>query len=141
MYKILLVEDDVLMIRMYQRFFTFAGYTVEIAVDGMEGYEKAKSFSPNLILLDVMMPKMNGLQTLEKLKTDETTKQIPVFILSNLANKSDAEKALQVGAVKYLIKSEYEPKQLLEIINEYLNNNQGVANEVKATEESGFLTV
>jgi CheY-like chemotaxis protein len=127
MIKVLMIEDDALMIRMYQRIFTLSGYEIEVAVDGIEGYDKAKSFKPDLILLDVMMPKMNGLQTLEKLKSDETTKQIPVFMLTNLANKPDAEKAIQNGAVKYLIKSEYEPKQLLEIVKDYF-----AANVVKA---------
>lgn len=123
MYKILLIEDDPLMYRMYQRVFSLSGYTIEIAEDGAAGYEKAKTYRPDLILLDVMMPKMNGLQTLEKLKADEVTKDFPVFILSNLANKPDAISALQKGAKKYLIKSEYEPKEILSIIKEFFDEN------------------
>src|SRR5258708_2664139 len=110
MHRILLVEDDSLMIRMYQRVFSVEGFATEVAENGIEGYEKAKIFKPELILLDVMMPKMNGLQTLEKLKSDPDTKDFPVFMLSNLANKPDTQRALQEGAVKYLIKSDYEPR-------------------------------
>src|SRR5476651_1169797 len=83
--KILIVEDDPLMSRMYQKIFTFEGYDVEMAGDGQEGLDKAREVKPTLMLLDVMMPKMNGLQVLEKLKADPETKGIPVIMLTNLA--------------------------------------------------------
>lgn len=120
MTKILLIEDDDLMIKMYQRYFVIEGYTVEVAENGMIGLEKAKTFKPNIILLDIMMPVLNGLQTLEKLKTDPETKDIKVFMLTNLVNKKDADSAIAKGAIKYFIKSEYEPKQLLEEIKQYV---------------------
>ena len=75
-HKILLVEDDDLMVRMYRRVLDCEGYTVEIASNGQEGYEKTKTFKPDLILLDIMMPVLNGLQALEKLKKDPQTKDI-----------------------------------------------------------------
>ena len=118
--KILIVEDDPLMSRMYQKIFTFEKYEVEMAQDGEEGLAKAVSANPTLIMLDVMMPKMNGLQVLEKLKTDDRTKAIPVVMLTNLAGQQDAETALSKGAVKYLIKSEHEPKQVTDIVKEIL---------------------
>lgn len=120
MTKILIVEDDPLMSRMYQKIFTFEKYDVEMAQDGEEGLAKAVSASPTLIMLDVMMPKMNGLQVLEKLKADDRTKAIPVVMLTNLAGQQDAETALSKGAVKYLIKSEHEPKQVTDIVKEIL---------------------
>lgn len=120
MSKILIVEDDSLMSRMYQKIFTFEQYEVEVASDGEEGLEKAKSVKPTIILLDVMMPKMNGLQVLDKLKLDPETKAIPVVMLTNLAGQQDAETALQKGAVKYIIKSEYEPKQVVNMVKEIL---------------------
>jgi CheY-like chemotaxis protein len=120
MAKILIVEDDPLMSRMYQKIFKFEGYEVEMAGNGEEGIEKAKTTSPTLILMDIMMPKMNGLEALEKLKADATLKAIPVIMLTNLAGQSDAEKALSMGAVKYIVKSEFEPKQVTNMVKEIL---------------------
>lgn len=118
--KILITEDDPLMSRMYQKIFTFEGYLVQMAANGEEGLEQARSFKPTLILLDVMMPKMNGLEVLEKLKADPETKAIPVVMLTNLAGQQDAETALSKGAVKYIVKSEYEPKQVADMVKEIL---------------------
>src|SRR5690349_15878947 len=120
MAKILVVEDDSLMSRMYQKIFTFEGYEVEMAVDGEEGFEKAKLTKPTIILLDVMMPKMNGLQALDKLKLDPETKTIPVIMLTKLAGQQDAETALTKGAIKYIIKSEHEPKEVANMVKEIL---------------------
>ncbi|KKP67895.1 MAG: hypothetical protein UR68_C0020G0005 [Candidatus Roizmanbacteria bacterium GW2011_GWA2_35_19] len=118
--KILIIEDDPLMIRLYQKVFTFEGYKVEMAGNGEEGLEKVKSFQPTLILLDVMMPKMNGLQVLDKLKANDETKKIPVIMLTNLAGSQDAETAISKGAVKYIIKSEYEPKDVVKMVKEII---------------------
>lgn len=120
MAKILIVEDDPLMSRMYQKIFTFEGHEVVLAYNGEEGLERAVKDKPTIILLDVMMPKMNGLQLLEKLKLDPTTKTIPVVMLTNLAGQQDAETAIAKGAVKYIIKSEYEPKQIVNMVKEIL---------------------
>lgn len=117
---ILIVEDDPLMSRLYHKIFTFEGYKVETAPDGQEGLEKTRTVKPNLILLDVMMPKMNGLEVLDKLKSDPETKSIPVIMLTNLAGQQDAETALSKGAVKYIVKSEYEPKQVANMVKEIL---------------------
>jgi len=120
MAKILIVEDDPLISRMYQKIFIFEKYDVDVALDGEEGLIKAVSFNPTLILLDIMMPKLNGLQVLEKLKHDDRTKNIPVIILTNLAGQQDAEAALSEGAVKYIIKSQYDPKQIADMVKEVL---------------------
>lgn len=120
MTKILIVEDDPLMSRMYQKIFKFEGFEVDFAGDGEEGLEKVRSGKPTLILLDIMMPKMNGLEVLDKLKMDPELKGIPVIMLTNLAGTADAEAALTKGAVKYIIKSEYEPKQVVNMVKEIL---------------------
>ena len=120
MAKILIVEDDPLISRMYQKVFTFEKYDVEMASDGEEGLTKARASKPTLILLDIMMPKMNGLETLEKLKADPDLKSIPVVMLTNLAGDKDVETALAKGAVKYIIKSEYDPKQVTNMVQEVL---------------------
>ena len=102
--------------RLYQKIFTFEKYEVETAEDGEEGLDKARKSKPTLILLDIMMPKMNGLQVLGKMKTDPDLKKIPVVMLTNLAGQKDAETALAMGAVKYIVKSEYEPKQVADMV-------------------------
>jgi CheY-like chemotaxis protein len=118
MIKVLIVEDDPLMSRMYQKIFTFEKYEVALAGDGEEALAKVVEFNPTIILLDVMMPKMNGLQVLERLKTNPATKSIPVVMLTNLAGQQDAETALAKGAVKYIVKSEHEPKEIADMVNE-----------------------
>lgn len=131
--KVLLIEDDQLIQRMYEKIFTFEKFDVEMASDGEEGLEKARAAQPKptIILLDVMMPKMNGMQVLEKLKLDPELKSIPVIMLSNLAGENDIETALSKGAVKYIIKSEYDPKQIADMVNEivagYTRNDVPVA--------------
>ena len=120
MAKILIIEDDPLMQRMYQKAFSFDGYEVEVAGDGVEGLEKIRTLKPTIILLDVMMPKMNGLDVLKKMKADPDLKKIPVVMLTNLAGGSDAENALSLGAVKYIIKSEQEPRQVVNMVKEIL---------------------
>ncbi len=120
MTKILITEDDPLMSRMYQKIFTFEGYEVDLAETGQECLEKVRQGAPTLILLDVMMPVMNGLEVLDKLKADPATKAIPVIMLTNLAGQQDAETALAKGAVKYIIKSEHEPKEVADMVKEIL---------------------
>ena len=120
MTKILITEDDPLMSRMYQKIFTFEGFEVIMAADGQEGLDKIRAEMPTLVLLDVMMPKLNGLQVLEKLKADPATKSIPVIMLTNLSSQQDAENAMLKGAVKYIVKSEYDPKQVADIVKEVL---------------------
>jgi CheY-like chemotaxis protein len=120
MSKILIIEDDPLMQRMYQKAFSFDKYEVSVAGDGVEGLDKVRSEKPTVVLLDVMMPKMNGLETLSKIKADPEIKSIPVIMLTNLAGSADAEKALESGAVKYIVKSEQEPKEVVKMVKEII---------------------
>lgn len=120
MAKILIVEDDPLMARLYQKIFHFEKHEVVLAADGMEGIEKTREEKPALILLDIMMPKMNGLEVLEKLKKDPETKKIPVVVLTNLAGEKDAESAMLKGAVKYIVKSQFDPKEVTKMVNQIL---------------------
>jgi CheY-like chemotaxis protein len=120
MAKLLIIEDDPLMSRMYQKIFSFEGYQVDLAPNGQEGLVKVKADKPTLILLDVMMPVMNGLEVLDHLKADADTKGIPVVMLTNLAGVQDAETALAKGAVKYIVKSEHEPKEIVDMIKQII---------------------
>jgi CheY-like chemotaxis protein len=121
MAKILIVEDDPLIMGLYETAFKFDGYDVATAADGDEGLTKIKSWQPTLVLLDIMMPKKNGLEVLEAMKKDEKMKQIPVVILTNLSEKKDAEAALTLGAVKFIVKAEHTPKQITELVKEILS--------------------
>lgn len=120
MAKVLIIEDDQLMSRLYEKAFRFEKYDVELAANGDAGLDKAKSGKPTLILLDIMMPGKNGFEVLEELKARTNTKNIPVVVLTNLAGTGDAEKALKMGAVKYIIKSQHEPTQIVAMVKEIL---------------------
>lgn len=122
MSKILLIEDSEFMIRLYEKVFTLENFTVVVASNGMDGIKKAKEEKPDLILLDMMMPQMNGVTTLKYLKEAEETKNIPVVMLTNITGDQDAEKALEQGAVKYIVKSDYEPKDVVKMVREILKN-------------------
>lgn len=118
--KILLIEDDMFMRRLYSDVFTLEGFDFATAENGEEGLLQIYKETPALVLLDIMMPNMNGLEVLEKLKIDPRTKNIPVVMLTNLSGKTEENNAIQKGATKYLVKSEYEPKQIVGIVKEIL---------------------
>jgi len=117
-----MAEDDPLMSRMYERAFRLGGHELTLAHDGEEALASLQKMDekPTLILLDIMMPKMNGFDVLRKIKEDEKLKSIPVIMLTNLAGESDAEKALGLGAVLYLVKSQYDPKQIVGKVQEII---------------------
>src|SRR3990172_11807878 len=109
---ILLVEDDQILIRMYTKKFEKDGYKVLSAGDGNVGLTTLASANPkpDIILLDVMLPGLNGFEILEKIKTDEATKNIPVILLTNLGGgEQDRVKGQKLGAADYLVKSELTP--------------------------------
>jgi CheY-like chemotaxis protein len=116
MAKILIIEDDELIRRMYQQIFSFRGHEVTVAANGEEGIEQARTQKPTLILLDIMMPKLNGLDMLKQIKAMPELAKIPVIVLTNLMGAADAEAALSAGAVKYIIKSDYVPKEVEEVV-------------------------
>lgn len=120
MAKILIIDDDALMVRMYQTKLKSDGYEVATAADGKEGMEKIKKETPDLVLLDIMMPVMNGLELLKKLKADKETKNLPIVLLSNVGEEADINKGLEMGAVAYLVKASYTPKEVVQKIKEVL---------------------
>ena len=118
MSKLFIAEDDPLMSRMYERAFKFGGHEVTLVHDGEAAFNALLEMNPapEVALLDVMMPKMSGFDLLRKMKADMKLKSIPVVLLTNLAGRQDAEKGLQLGAALYLVKSEHNPKQVVEKI-------------------------
>lgn len=121
--RLLLVEDDSFLAGMYVTKLTMEGFEAELAIDGKAGLEKAKKTKPDLILLDVLLPKMNGFDVLRELKNDPTTKNIPVILLTNLGQKSDVVRGLDLGAVDYLIKAHFMPSEVVEKIKEVLSKS------------------
>lgn len=120
MSKILLVEDDSLMVKMYNMKFTHDGFDVEVALDGQAGLDKAKSTKPDIIVLDIMLPKMSGAEVMEELREGENTKNIPVIVLTNLnATEEDVKKCKELGAKEVLMKTEITPQEVVDKIRQY----------------------
>jgi len=121
MAKILIVEDDTILSDLYLNTFNFGGFDTYIAKNGLEGFDKVNEVKPDVILLDIMMPKMNGIDLLKKLKEQEASKNIPIAILSNFSDESLAKEAMANGALAYIIKSEHEPAEIIQMVKDILN--------------------
>lgn len=118
--KILIIEDDQLISRMYEKAFSFEKFEVRVEHNGEAGLEAVSDMQPDLILLDVMMPKMTGIDVLKELKANPKNQSIPVIVLTNLSGTEDAEMALSLGAVKYIIKSQQKPRQIVAEVKEII---------------------
>jgi len=118
--KVVIVEDDSSILKMYQTSLQNDGYDVAGAKNGEDGVELVKKEKPDIVLLDIMMPKMDGFAVLEQLKSEESTKNIPVIMLTNLSQDEDKERSNKLGAVDYLVKSDFTPMQVSEKIKKYL---------------------
>ena len=123
--KILIVEDEPFLLDMYKMKFKQGGFEVISATDGEEGIRISRRENPNIILLDIMMPKIDGFEVLENLKKSSLTKSIPVLIFSNFSQKEQKEKGIALGAADYFVKTNYTPAQVLEKVKNILieNNN------------------
>jgi len=111
--KILIVEDDKFVSELYEHQFTKQGFNVKVAFDGEAALAASSSEKFDLVLLDMMIPKIDGLQVLKKLKEEPNTKDIPVIILSNLGQEDLIKEALEIGAKAYIVKSFYTPAQVV----------------------------
>ena len=120
--RILLIEDDKFLRKACEVSLKKRGLTVLTAIDGEEGLREARANVPDLILLDMLMPKMSGLETLEALKKDEQTRNIPVVILSNSSVDSRIQQATALGASGYLVKASLSLQELGDRVFSYLKN-------------------
>lgn len=120
MKKILIVEDDQMISSMYKTKFEDDGFEVFIADSGTAGLELAKKEKPNLVMLDIILPQLDGFSVLKKLKEDRTTKKIPVIMLTNLGTAEDKTKGEKMGATDYLVKASLTPAEISKKIKEYL---------------------
>lgn len=113
-YKILLVEDDVFLVEIYAAKFTEAGFFLLAAENGEKGFEIAQKEKPDLIVLDILLPKMDGFELLKKMKKNRETKEIPVLLLTNLSQAADVAEGLKLGAKEYLVKAHFTPAEVLQ---------------------------
>jgi len=122
MKKILFIEDEVAIQKTLGEFLRKKGYEVQSALDGEVGLRLAKTGNPDLILLDLILPKKHGLDVLKELHLDNNTKNIPVIILTNLENVGEVEKAIEFGATIYLVKANYSLEEVTEKVKKLLGD-------------------
>lgn len=118
--KILIVEDDKFLRELIVRKLDEEGYEIAEALDGEEGSKKAKEEKPDLVLLDLILPGIDGFEVLAGIKQDSQTSAIPVIILSNLGQTEDVEKGLKLGAIDYLVKAHFTPGEIIEKVKKAL---------------------
>jgi DNA-binding response OmpR family regulator len=114
--KVLVIEDDKFLRELISQKLMNEGYDVAEAMDGEKGIEAVKEEKPDLILLDLILPGIDGFEVLARMKSDPDISAIPVIVLSNLGQKDDIEKGLNMGAVDYLIKAHFTPSEIVEKI-------------------------
>jgi len=119
--KILLVEDDPFLLSMYYTKFELENFKVVTAEDGEKGLKLAIKELPDVILLDIMLPRMDGFEVLKALKADKKTSGIPVILLTNLSQKEKVKEGLSLGANDYLIKAHFMPSEVVEKIKKLIN--------------------
>ena len=132
--KILIVEDEEILLAALQEELSQGGYDIAGASNGEEGLVQAKSFKPDLILLDLVMPKMDGMEALKRLKEDGETKDVPVIILTNLSDYERISEALSLGAKDYLVKANYSLSDLLQKVKTVLGRETSDAPDTSASE-------
>lgn len=125
--KILIIEDDTMLNKIYQTKLGILGYQVVAAYDGEEGLKKIETENPSIVLLDLMLPKKNGYEVLEAVKQNLQLSRIPIILLSNLGQEEDVKRALALGAVDFLVKSNVKLETVINRVESILQKyTQGV---------------
>jgi len=117
---LLIIEDDAQLAEMYEAKFKLSGYDVDIGHDGAEGFDKMKREQPDLVLLDLMMPNLDGMTALKHAKADPVTKDIPIIVLTNLSDDTNVRDAIKFGAAGYIVKSDQTPTEVVNKIKNVL---------------------
>ncbi|PJB09085.1 response regulator [bacterium (Candidatus Gribaldobacteria) CG_4_9_14_3_um_filter_36_15] len=120
MQKILIIEDDKFLRELIVRKLSQENFDVVEAIDGEDGIKKVKETIPDLLLLDLILPGIDGFEVLSKIKEEPATASIPVIILSNLGQREDIERGLKLGAVDYLVKAHFTPNEIIEKVKEQI---------------------
>ncbi len=121
--KVLIVEDEELVAEILEKKLKEAGYNVEVARDGEEGLNKMRKRKPDLVLLDIIMPKKGGFEVMEEMRKDENLKDIDVMVISNSGQPVELDKAKALGAKDWLIKTEFDPQEVLDKVNNLMKEN------------------
>lgn len=119
--RILIVEDDEHISKVYKMKFSSEGYDIILAVDGEEGIEKITSEKPDLIILDLALPKIDGFTVLKEIKKNPELAKIPVLVLSNLGQQSDKDRIIALGGNEFMIKVDYSIEEVVNKAKSYLN--------------------
>ncbi|PJA86690.1 MAG: response regulator [Candidatus Moranbacteria bacterium CG_4_9_14_3_um_filter_42_9] len=127
--KIMIVEDDSFVLDIYQTKLSQEGYTVIEARNGVEAMKKLEKEKPDLLLLDIVMPYMDGIEVLKKIRERADLKNMPVILLTNLSQKEEINVGLGLGASDYLIKSHFTPSEVMEKIKIYLPGKKAEENK------------
>ena len=122
--KILIIEDDSYISDMYRIKLENSGFEVVVASDGIEGLKVLEKQRPDIILLDIVMPKVDGFGVLKMIKNNANYKDIPVILLTNLGQKENVKKGFELGAVSYIIKAHFTPSEVVEKIKGVLEKNK-----------------
>jgi len=120
MKKILIVEDDKFLRELMVRKLSQEDFQIIEAVDGEEGVKKIKEVIPDIVLLDLILPGIDGFEVLAKIKEDPITSPVPVIILSNLGQREDVEKGMKLGAIDYLVKAHFTPNEIIDKVKSNL---------------------
>lgn len=124
--KIMIVEDDPMLVEIYEKKLKDSGFEVKVVTTGTAAKDEIIAYQPELILLDIVLPDMDGFEILEAVKKEPEIKNIPIYIFSNLSAKEDIERAISLGAAGFLTKSSFTPSQLVEEVKKILNHPQPV---------------
>ncbi len=117
---VVLVEDDKFLANIYKTKFEMEGFTIYVAEDGEAGLAAVKKKKPDIVLLDILLPKLDGFTVLEQLKKNDSTKKIPVILLTNLGQKDDVDRGQDLGAADYLIKAHFKPSETVDRVKKIL---------------------
>ena len=115
--KVLIIEDEKILSGLLDKKLKEVGYEISLAYDGEEGLQKMREEKPDLVLLDIIMPKKGGFEVLEERRQDNEIKDIPVVIISNSGQPVEISKALDLGVKDYLIKTQFDPKEVVDKVN------------------------
>ena len=119
--KILIIEDEEILLNLLHKKLSQEGFDVSLAKNGEEGLKVMKEIKPDLVLLDIVMPKMGGFEVMEEMRRDSELKEIPVIIVSNSGQPVEINKAQELGAKDWLIKTEFDPEEVLEKVKKQIS--------------------
>lgn len=119
--SVLIVEDEKMLADMYATKFSMEGFTAAQANDGQAGFDAATANPPDIILLDIIMPKLDGFTVLKQLRAQEQTKNVPIILLTNLGQDEDIKKGKELGATDYFVKANHTPAEVVNKVKEVLH--------------------